>query len=280
LTTLTFRRGGQSKRWVRRMLWQGVVGLTVLTAVAWPQGLDVISKMAANEVAARQHRAHFAYVSEERSTRTGNRLWKEKVVETTDGPLRRLMAIDGRPLTAEETAAEQVRIDNLVAHPEDFRRLNRAHKDDEEQATKLLEMLPKAFVVSPDGELNGCSRFSFRPNPEFQPSSYQDRVAHEMEGSVSVKEPEDRLCTLEARITHPVDFGFGVLGHIDQGGHFSLERKAFDSGNWKTDRISVHVSGRILLLKNLAQNQETVRTEIRVVPQNLSLAEAARMASE
>jgi hypothetical protein len=233
--------------------------------------------MAANEVAARQQRSHFFYVSEERSDRTGGHLWKENVVETTDGALRRLIAIDNRPLTADEAAAEQRRIDNLVSNPDEFRRLNQAHKDDETRATQLLQMLSSNFALVPDGEINGCLRFAFQAKPEFRPASYQERVAHEMVGTVSLKQPEDRLCTLDAKILHPVEFGFGMLGHIDQGGHFSLARKQIDAKNWKSDHISVHISGRILMLKSLAQNQDAVRSQIRVVPQNLTLAQADQM---
>jgi hypothetical protein len=233
--------------------------------------------MAANEVTAREQRSHFFYVSEERSDRTGGHLWKENVVEVNDAPLRRLIAIDNRPLTAAEAEAEQRRIDYLVAHPDDFRRQNQAHKDDETRATQLMQMLSTAYILAPDGEVNGCTRFTFQPKPEFRPSSYQERVAHELAGTVSVKQPEDRLCTLEARILHPVEFGFGVLGRIDEGGHFSLFRKQIDDKNWKTDRFSVHINGRILMLKSLAQNQDAVRTAIRLVPQNLTLAQAAQL---
>jgi hypothetical protein len=233
--------------------------------------------MAANEVAARQQRSHFFYVSEERSDRTGGHLWKENVVEVNDGPLRRLIAVDNKPLTPAEADAEQRRIDYLVAHPDDFRRQNQAHKDDETRATQLMQMLSTAYILAPDGEVNGCTRFTFQPRPEFRPSSYQERVAHELAGTVSVKQPEDRLCTLEARIVHPVEFGFGVLGRIDEGGHFSLARRQIDAKNWKTDRFSVHIKGRILMLKSLAQNQDAIRTAIRVVPQTLTLAQAAQL---
>ena len=252
----------------------------LLAASAGAQETSAVGKMAANEDTARQHRPNFFYVSEERSDRTGGHLWKEIVVETTDGPLRRLIAIDNRPLTAGEADAEQHRIDNLVSHPGDFRRQNQAHKDDEARATQLLQLLSTAFVLTPNGEVNGCLRFTFQPKPDFHPSSYQERVAHEMAGTVSLKRPEDRLCTLEATILHPVEFGYGVLGHIDQGGHFSLERKQIDATNWKSDRIIVHVSGRILLLKSLAQSQDVVRTEIRMVPQNLTLTQAAQMSRQ
>ncbi len=267
-------------RSLRSQWGQAAVALVLLTATAWPQETSLIEKVAANEVAARKGRPHYFYVSEERSARTGGHLWKENVVETTDGPLRRLIAIDNRPLTAGEAAAEQRRIDNLVAHPDDFRRLNQAHKDDEDRAAQLLQMLSSDFVLTPNGEANGCLRFTFQPKPDFRPASYQERVAHEMAGTVSLKRPEDRLCTLDATIVHPVEFGYGMLGHIDQGGHFSLARKQVDAKNWKSDHITVHINGRILMLKSLAQDQEAIRTEIRVVPQNLTLTQAAQISRQ
>jgi hypothetical protein len=236
--------------------------------------------MAANEVAARQQVAHFAYTAEERSIRTGGHLWKEKVVETTDGPLRRLIAIDNQPLSPEQAQAEQQRIDSLVKDPNAFRRMNSAHKDDELRATQLLQLLPTAFLMTPAGEANGCVRFTFQPNPSFQPSSYLERASREMSGTVSLKQPENRLCSLDARAFSPIEFGFGMLGHIDQGSHFTLERKRIDETNWKSDRISVHITGKILLFKSLTQDQEATRTEIRVVPQNLSLQQAAQMTSQ
>jgi hypothetical protein len=251
--------------------------LALLAVAAWPQETSLIEKVAANEVAARKGRPHFFYVAEERSARTGGHLWKENVVETTDGSLRRLIAIDNQPLTAAAAEAEQRRIDNLVSHPDEFRRLNQAHKDDEDRATQLLQILSSDFVLTPNGEANGCLRFTFQPKPDFRPASYQERVAHEISGTVSLKRPEDRLCSLEATIVHPVEFGFGMLGHIDQGGHFSLARKQVDEKNWKSDHISVHINGRILMLKSLAQDQEAVRSEIRVVPLDLTLAQAAQL---
>jgi hypothetical protein len=251
--------------------------LALFAATAWPQETSLIEKVAANEVAARQTRPHYFYVSEERSPRTGGHLWKENVAETTDGPLRRLIAIDNRSLTADEAAAEQRRIDSLVSNPDQFRRQNQAHKDDEDRATQLLRMLSSDFVLTPDGEANGCLRFNFQPKPDFRPASYQERVAHEMEGTISLKRAEDRLCTLDAKIVRPVEFGFGMLGHIDQGGRFSLARKQVDATNWKSDHISVHINGRILMLKSLAQDQDAVRTGIRIVPKDLTLAQAAQL---
>lgn len=249
--------------------------LASMPAIA--QRTDAVARMAANEKTARAQEQHFSYLSEERSSRTGGHLWKEKVVETDDGVLRRLLAVDGRPLNAEQSQAEERRIEGIVAHPEAFRKLNQSHTDDEVKATQLLEILPRAFLISPAGEENGCARFAVRPNPAFQPSTYEERIIHVLQGTVSIKEPDDRLCKLEAVITQPVEFGFGLLGKINSGGHFELERAPVDAKNWKSIHINVHVDGRILLFKSITREQETTRTDIHIVPKHLSLAEAANL---
>ncbi len=237
----------------------------------------VVATMAANEVAARKQETRFSYFAEERSTRTGGHLWKEKVVETQDGSLHRLLAVDGRPLSVAEAKAEADRIAGLVNDPSAFQRLNAAHTDDESHAAQLLQLLPRAFLLAPDGEESGCTRFSFRPNPAFQPSTYEERAIHAMGGTVSVKEPKDRLCRLDATILQPVEFGYGFLGRIDQGGQFILQRRPVDERNWKSELIVVHVDGKILMLKSLTREQDTYRTDIQVIPQHLSLAQAAQM---
>ena len=77
-----------------------------------------------------------------------------------------------------------------------------------------------------------------------------------MAGTVSLEQTTNRLCTLQAAIVHPVQFGFGLLGRIEQGGHFDLERTPVDALHWKSDRISVHMQGRILLMKTLTREQD------------------------
>lgn len=240
------------------------------------QAPAAVQRMAATEMAAHGRAARFEYVSEEISSRTNGHLWREKVVETEDGPLRRLLAIDGKPLDASQARAEANRIAVLVANPDKLRQSDLDHKDDEAHATQLLTLLPKAFILTPAGEQGGCTRYAFQPNPSFTPSTLEERVVHAMGGTVSVKEPADRLCTLDAKILEPVEFGFGLLGRVEQGGHFSLERIAVNETDWKTERISVHVEGHVLMLKSLTRNREVKRSSIARVPPGLSLAAAGQ----
>ena len=242
--------------------------------------VQIVSAMAAKEVAARNQDNLYRYTSDEVSARTGGHRWTEKVVEINEGTLRRLVAVDGHPLTAPEAKAEDERINDIVRHPDEFRRLGGAHKNDEVHAQQLLELLPKAFVITPAGDADGCAQFAFRANPNFQPSSYEERVAAAMSGTVSLRQPMNRLCTLKARIDHPVEFGFGFFGRIDAGGSFSLDRRPVDPIHWKSDRISVHMQGRVLLMKSLTREQEVSRTEIQLLPPRVSLEQAAQMIAQ
>jgi hypothetical protein len=265
-----------------KTLWKTVLSLGfALTvtggSVCRAQMPPSIADMAENEMTARLHPVRYEYVSEERSERTGMHLWRERVVELGNNQVRRLIAVDGRPLTPQETAAETRRLQSVVAHEDDYWRESRAHKDDEKHLGSLLELLPKAFIVTPDGTEGECKRYRFVPNPAYQPAGLEERVGAAMEGTVSVHEPDDRLCALEARLQHKVTFGYGLIGRIDSGGNFRMERTLVYGTEWKSDKIVVHLGGKVLMMKSFAKDQETMRSHVRSIPQNLTLAQAVEL---
>lgn len=264
--------------WLGRVIGTTVIALTVLL----PPGVvaqagDLVARMAARETEMRAQKALYTYLSNERSERTGGRLWQEHVVETEDGPMRRLLAVDGHALTPAEAQREETRLAAIVADPAEFRRLNAARKDDEAHALGLLTLLPRAFVLSPAGSRDGCTIVAFAPDPRFNPSSYEERIIHAMAGTVAIKEPENRLCRLDARIIEPVQFGFGLFGRLNAGGTLMLARVPIDGPQWKTREIRLHVNGKVLLLKSLTREQETVRDDIHILPRAPSLAQALEM---
>src|ERR1700730_15113873 len=101
--------GLQAARYDRRMYGLGlgrVFGTLMLTSIAAgslgvtslarAQSLDpkgVIASMVVHEYEAEKHRERYAYVSEERSDRTGGHLWRELVAETAVGKVRYLVAV-------------------------------------------------------------------------------------------------------------------------------------------------------------------------------------------
>lgn len=269
---------------MRRIWLSGVVGTTVVALIALllPAGMqgqaaDLVARMAARETEMRAQKALYTFLSEERSERTGGHLWKEHVVETEDGPMRRLLAVDGQALSPFEAQREETRLAAIVADPADFRRLNAARKDEEAHALGLLTLLPRAFVLASAGSSEGCTVIAFAPDPHFSPSSYEQRIMHAMAGTVAIKEPENRLCRLDARIIEPVQFGFGLFGRLNAGGTLMLQRVPIDGPQWKTREIRLHVNGKVLMLKSLTREQETLRGDIHILPRAPSLAEALQM---
>jgi hypothetical protein len=239
--------------------------------------LQVVTAMVRNEKQARQHRTFFRYTSVERSERTGGHLWKENVVETPDGLLRRLVEEDGKPLTPDRTAEEDRHIAALVADPEALRDADADRRADEARLEKILDILPKVFLFTADGMQDDCVRVAFRPNPAFTPSSYDERIVHGLAGTILVRMPAERLCGIEGHLIDRVSFGFGILGHIEKDSRFRVSRTPVTATDWKSTRVEVHLDGKILLLKSISRDQDAHHSGAEPLPPHLSLAQAAAL---
>jgi hypothetical protein len=247
------------------------------SAATDPATVNVVTAMVQAEKKARHDRTFFRYTSEERSSRTGGHLWRENVVETPDGLLRRLIAIDGQPLSQDRAAAEDRRVAALVGHPDTLRALNADRRSDEERVGRILDILPKAFIWTTDGMQGDCARISYRPNPDFMPSSYEERIVHGMAGTLLIRMPSTRLCGIDGHVVDRITFGYGLLGHIEKDSRFSVTRVPVTLTDWKNSVINVHVDGKVLLLKSISRDEQARHMNAQPLPPNLTLAQAAAL---
>jgi hypothetical protein len=74
-----------------------------------------------------------------------------------------------------------------------------------------------------------------------------------------------------------VDFGYGILGHVEKGGTFEIRREQVSATRWKTNLVEVHIQGKILLLKNVTKDQRESRSDFRPVPHDISLTAAKNL---
>jgi hypothetical protein len=239
--------------------------------------VQVVTAMVQNEKQARQHRTFFRYTSVERSARTGGHLWKENVVETPDGLLRRLVAEDGKPLSPDRAAQEDRRIAALVADRDALRAADADRRADEVRMGKILDILPKVFLFTAYGVQEDCVRIAFRPNPAFTPSNYDERIVHGLAGTILIRMPDERLCGIEGHLVDRVSFGFGILGHIEKNSRFRVTRTPVTDTDWKNSKIEVHFDGKILLLKSISRDQDAHHSCAEPLPPHLSLAQAAAL---
>ena len=186
------------------------------------------------------------------------------VVETPKGDLQRLLILNGRPLTGQAAAAELARIHDFVNSPGEQAKKHKDGAHDDAQARELLNMLPTAFTWEITGQTADAVFLRFRPNPAFRPSDMQARVLGVMSGEMTVARSGDRIKSLRGTLSDDVRLGYGLLGKLDKGGTFDVERREVGPGRWQITETHVHIGGHALLFKSIGTQEDEVKTDFRL----------------
>jgi hypothetical protein len=178
------------------------------------------------------------------------------IVETVDGDVARLVAIDGKPLSVEADRAELDRLDTLAAHPEQQEHRRKGEQKDAERIDRLLALLPEAFLYRVEGMTacasGQCIRLSFTPNPKFTPPDLESDLLRGIAGEVWIDSAQERLVRLDGHFIADVNFGFGIIGRLNKGGTVLLEQSDIGGHQWELTRLTLHVTGKALLVKPLS----------------------------
>jgi hypothetical protein len=272
-----------SLRFLRRCALNGLIALLPIAA-AFSQAAsagpvisanDLVRAVVANELKA-QDGSHTRWMYRVDREEQGKKKAKE-VVQTGQGSLDRLVAVDGQPLNAKQQEGEWERIENLVRKPAEQQRLEQTKKKDAAQCIAFFKMIPDALTFTYAGRDGDLIKLGYRPNPSFQPPSREARVFHEMEGEMWVEETQRRLVRIRGQLIADVKFAGGLLGHLEKGGHFKVEQRELLPGQWDLTFMEVDMTGKALFFKTVAVKEKEYRGDYRAVPDGLTLAEAADM---
>ena len=169
----------------------------------------LINQVVANELADRVQRRKWMYTIEKRE---GPHTLTEEQVDTQEGPIYRLLAIDGTPLGPDQRQQETARMDRLLHDPSQQSKVKQAHEEDEQKLEKLMALMPNAFLYDYDGVEGSLVRLKFRPNPDYNPATYEERIAHSLGGTILIDPQQNRLAKLSGQLVNRVEFGYGLLG--------------------------------------------------------------------
>jgi hypothetical protein len=203
------------------------------------------------------------------------------IIETADGDVARLIAINGKPLTSDADKAELNRLDYLSQHPElqDHRRKN--EQKDTDRITHLLSLLPDAFLYHFEGTIpcpsGQCYRLSFKPNPHFDPPDLEANIFRGIAGEVWVDQAQERLTRLDAHFVSDVDIGFGILGKLNKGGTVLLEQTDIGGGDWELTGMKMHVTGKALLVRSFNFQTDEQTTHFSPVTPGLRYRDAIQL---
>ena len=243
-------------------------------------GLQLIQLLLIHENAASKHRGYYAYTQVERSDRTSGHEWTERVAETTYGKVQFLIAEDGKPLTGPRLAAERARVEDEGAHPDAFRQQQLQKGQDEQHARQMMELLPRAFLFDPPQREGDAIRVRYHPNPAYVPNGLEERVLHSMSGSVLVDAKMVRTRELDGTMPQDLSLGFGFLATIKAGSNFSTTREHLEGEDWKTETLHTDINGKALFLKTIARQQEARHSDFKLIPSNISVADAVKIVEQ
>ena len=199
----------------------------------------------------------------------------EEIVETKEGSVSRLLSINDLPLTAQQQREEEQRVGELMTSRSSQQKLRRGLEAETLQGRRLFKILPDAFVFSYAGGEGNLAKLSFSPNPSFHPPSLEIRVFHDMEGEMWIDCKQERLAGFDGHLTQTVKFGFGLLGHLDKGGHFEVRQAEVVPGHWDMTTLSLQMTGKALLFASIGVQKKENHRDFYRVSDNLTLIEAA-----
>jgi hypothetical protein len=202
------------------------------------------------------------------------------VVQTAEGDLSKMIELNGRPLTPQEEKEDEQRMHKFVTDPSVRQKQKHDHEQDGERATSLTKMLPDAFLWTETNHSGAETTLAFRPDPKFKPPTHEARVFAAMEGVMVVNTRQKRIKTLKGTLMQDVDFGLGLLGKLEKGGHFDVERQQIGPRVWEITETHIHIQGHALIFKSISEQQDEVTDHYKPAPPSLTLADAEKMLND
>jgi hypothetical protein len=253
------------------------VTLTFAAGMALPPALpsqtakELIGDACYNELQQREKRTLWSYVAERHSD---NHVFRELVIETLDVPVRHLLAVDGHPPTSAQMKEENDWHQALLNNASRRHAIRKQQDNDDKKMEELLRMIPEAFVFEDQGKEGPSERIAFHPNPEFKPKTYEQRILHALNGIVFIDLHDKRIERLSGSLGARVEFGYGLIGHVKQGGTTEITRVYLSPGVWKTSAEKIEIDGRFVMLKTINKHQDESRTGFEPVAPDTTFAQA------
>jgi hypothetical protein len=262
-----------------------ISALPASPAASLPAPVQLVRATVAKEVAAANDPSvkHMFRDYKKSAQGTQTRLY----VETREAMAGMTIAYNDKPLTPEQLQGEEGRLAGLVGNPQQLAHKQRQEKEEADHTLCIVRALPDAFLYEYDGVEPGTAtlgrdgvrlvRLRFRPNPSFRPPSHVEEVLTGMQGFLLIDPEAHRIARIDGTLYKEVAFGWGILGHLDKGGHFLVEQEGLGDGSWDLSRMSLSFNGKILLFKNISIRSDEVFSDFQRVPADTSFAQGVQM---
>ncbi|OYT72095.1 MAG: hypothetical protein CFK52_06285 [Chloracidobacterium sp. CP2_5A] len=169
---------------------------------------------------------------------------------------RKLVAVDGKPLSASAAEKEQRRVEKFIEDNEarqQKRAAGKADANDEAQKRRLTisQFLRVCEFYNPRRETlreRPVIVCDFRPRPGYKPTSDAEKILQKLVGTIWLDAKDEEVARLEGRFASDFKVGGGLLASLKRGAAFVFEQTRNAEGVWLPLREDFNAGIKVLLL--------------------------------
>lgn len=203
--------------------------------------------------------------------------------QTRDAIAGLVIAINDKPLTTEQRKGESQRVQRFIDDPDELKKKQKQEKENFDRVSRIIRALPDAFLYQDDGTETGRTgvgktgeelrRLSFQANPKYDPPSRIEQILTGMQGHILIDPSCNRIAMIDGTLQEDVSFGWGILGHLNRGGHIKLSQGDVGDKHWQMTGIDMAFTGKILLFKSISAQSTETYTDFHPVASDTTFAQ-------
>ncbi len=215
--------------------------------------------------------------------KTPNGSSTKMMVQTQEATAGLVVAYNDKPLGPKRREDEWDRVNRFVRNSDELKKKQQQEKQDRNRISQIIRALPDAFLYENDGTESGrpgvgqsgkeLIRLKFQPNPKYDPPTRVEQALTGMQGTILIDANKNRIARIDGTLGKQVSFGWGILGHLDPGGHILIEQGDVIKGYWAITRMDLSFTGKLLLFKTINVQSTELYSDFKVLQQPLTFSQ-------
>jgi hypothetical protein len=200
------------------------------------------------------------------------------VIETQEGRTDRIVAFRDQPVTPEQQAKQQRRLEKLLSDKDAVRAELQDQRSELQRRINMIKAFPIAFIFDLVAREEGAIlKFTFHPTPDFLPKDRETQMYRGMEGTVWIDVTQERIVRIEGKLVKDVSFGWGIFGKLYKGGTYEIAQTQISHGVWRITTLNVDVKGRIFVFGSFKFFRKESDSHLRATPASITYKRAVEI---
>jgi hypothetical protein len=184
--------------------------------------------------------------------------------------IRRLVARNGKPLSASDEANETKRLEKRIREIERKEKTDKGQQPGETDQNNeddsgaengrrisIANIFRASRLINPRRERfrgREVIVFDFEPLPGYKPRKDYEKLLGKMAGAMWIDATDKQVARIEARLVEAYKIGGGLLASLKEGAMFVIEQDRFNDEIWLPTRADINIGVKVLIFGGLNLN--------------------------